>query len=73
MVVHDCSYYPKQDNERGEHDLSFEDRYGGTYTDAVILREESKVIASAKSLTTREDLATGIGLAVQSVLSTLST
>ncbi|NDH26460.1 MAG: hypothetical protein EBY35_09650, partial [Rhodobacteraceae bacterium] len=34
---------------------------GGTYTDAVILREESEVIASAKSLTTREDLALGIG------------
>ena len=43
---------------------------GGTYTDAVILREESEVIASAKSLTTREDLALGIGRAVQSVLST---
>ena len=42
---------------------------GGTYTDAVILREESEVIASAKSLTTREDLALGIGCAVQSVLS----
>ena len=42
---------------------------GGTYTDAVILREESEVIASAKSLTTREDLALGIGRAVQSVLS----
>ena len=26
---------------------------GGTYTDAVILREESEVIASAKSLMTR--------------------
>ena len=43
---------------------------GGTYTDAVILKEEKEVIASAKSLTTREDLALGIGRAVQSVLST---
>ena len=41
---------------------------GGTYTDAVILREESEVIASAKSLTTRENFALGIGSAVQSVL-----
>ena len=60
--------YPRRGEERGEHDLSFGDRYRGTYTDAVILREESEVIASAKSLTTREDLALGIGSAVQSVL-----
>ena len=42
---------------------------GGTYTDAVILRDEKYVIASAKSLTTRHDLAIGIGAAVQDVLS----
>ena len=36
---------------------------GGTYTDAVILRDEEEVIASAKSLTTRHDLAEGIGKA----------
>ena len=42
---------------------------GGTYTDAVILRDETDVIASAKSLTTRHDLAIGIGAAVQDVLS----
>ena len=35
----------------------------------MILREESEVIASAKSLTTREDLALGIVCAVQRVLS----
>ena len=35
---------------------------GGTYTDAVILRDEEEVIASAKSLTTRHDLAEGIGI-----------
>ena len=35
----------------------------------MILREESEVIASAKSLTTREDLALGIGYAVRRVLS----
>ena len=34
---------------------------GGTYTDAVLIRDEAHVIASAKSLTTREDLALGIG------------
>ena len=34
----------------------------------MLLREESEIIASAKSLTTREDLALGIGSAVQSVL-----
>ena len=41
---------------------------GGTYTDAVLLRDEEVVIASAKSLTTRHDLAIGVGNAVQAVL-----
>lgn len=42
---------------------------GGTYTDAVILRDEVEVISSAKSLTTRHDLAIGIGKAAQAALS----
>ncbi|SEK75383.1 N-methylhydantoinase A/oxoprolinase/acetone carboxylase, beta subunit [Roseovarius nanhaiticus] len=42
---------------------------GGTYTDAVLIRDETQVIASAKALTTRHDLAIGIGAAVQNVLS----
>ena len=41
---------------------------GGTYTDAVLVRDDSEVIASAKALTTRQDLALGIGEAVRSVL-----
>ena len=41
---------------------------GGTYTDAVLIRDESAVIASAKSLTTRHDLAIGVGGAVRAVL-----
>ncbi|MEQ6249409.1 hydantoinase/oxoprolinase family protein [Sulfitobacter sp. HNIBRBA3233] len=41
---------------------------GGTYTDAVILRDEVEVIASAKALTTRHDLAIGVGEAVRAVL-----
>ncbi len=41
---------------------------GGTYTDAVLIRDEEHVIASAKSLTTRHDLAEGIGRAVEAVL-----
>ena len=41
---------------------------GGTYTDAVLIRDEAHVIASAKSLTTREDLALGIGAVVRDVL-----
>ncbi len=41
---------------------------GGTYTDAVLIRDEKEVIASAKSLTTRRDLAIGIGGAVEAVL-----
>ncbi len=42
---------------------------GGTYTDAVLIRDEQEVIASAKALTTRHDLAIGIGGAVEAVLS----
>ena len=38
---------------------------GGTYTDAVLLRDEKEVIAAAKSLTTKTDLALGISKAVQ--------
>jgi N-methylhydantoinase A/oxoprolinase/acetone carboxylase beta subunit len=41
---------------------------GGTYTDAVLIRDEEVVIASAKSLTTRHDLAIGVGGAVRAVL-----
>ncbi len=42
---------------------------GGTYTDAVIVDEgEAAVIASAKSLTTRGDLALGIGRAIDAAL-----
>jgi N-methylhydantoinase A/oxoprolinase/acetone carboxylase beta subunit len=41
---------------------------GGTYTDAVLIRDEAEVIASAKALTTRVDLAIGIGEAVRAVL-----
>ena len=41
---------------------------GGTYTDAVLIRDEREVIASAKALTTRHDLALGIGAAIANVL-----
>lgn len=41
---------------------------GGTYTDAVLIRDEEVVIAAAKSLTTRTDLAIGVGNAVRAVL-----
>ncbi len=41
---------------------------GGTYTDAVLIRDEREVIASAKSLTTRTDLAIGVGKAISGVL-----
>ncbi len=43
---------------------------GGTYTDAVLIRDEQEVIASAKSLTTRHDLAIGVSKAVARVLET---
>jgi N-methylhydantoinase A/oxoprolinase/acetone carboxylase beta subunit len=42
---------------------------GGTYTDAVILDEvEDRVIASAKSLTTRPDLSLGVGRAIDAAV-----
>ena len=42
---------------------------GGTYTDAVLLDEDTNtVLAAAKSLTTRPDLALGIGRAIDAVL-----
>jgi N-methylhydantoinase A/oxoprolinase/acetone carboxylase beta subunit len=42
---------------------------GGTYTDAVLLHEaEDRVLATAKSLTTRPDLAVGVGRAIDSVI-----
>lgn len=41
---------------------------GGTYTDAVIMRDEETVISSSKSLTTRHDLSIGIGKAAKAVL-----
>ncbi|MDQ2090296.1 hydantoinase/oxoprolinase family protein [Marimonas arenosa] len=41
---------------------------GGTYTDAVLVRDQQEVVASAKALTTRHDLAEGIGNAVAAVI-----
>lgn len=41
---------------------------GGTYTDAVLMRDETEIVAAAKALTTRHDLAVGIGAAVEQVL-----
>jgi len=41
---------------------------GGTYTDAVLMRDEEAVVASAKSLTTKQDLSIGIGASVRAVL-----
>ncbi|MCV3269851.1 hydantoinase/oxoprolinase family protein [Roseobacter sinensis] len=41
---------------------------GGTYTDAVLVRDEAEVVASAKALTTRGDLAEGVEQAVRAVL-----
>ncbi|MDW4549088.1 hydantoinase/oxoprolinase family protein [Defluviimonas sp. D31] len=42
---------------------------GGTYTDAVILDErEDRVVASAKSLTTRPDLSLGVGRAIDAAI-----
>jgi len=44
---------------------------GGTFTDAVLLADGRRVVASAKSLTTPWDLAIGIGRAIRAVLADL--
>jgi N-methylhydantoinase A/oxoprolinase/acetone carboxylase beta subunit len=44
---------------------------GGTYTDAVALNSERRVIASAKALTTHWDLSIGLAAAIQAVLERL--
>lgn len=44
---------------------------GGTYTDAVLYSESEGILASAKALTTRHDLAVGVAGAVETVLSDL--
>jgi N-methylhydantoinase A/oxoprolinase/acetone carboxylase beta subunit len=45
---------------------------GGTYTDAVVIeREAQRILASAKSITTKGDLAVGVGLAMQEALKKL--
>lgn len=41
---------------------------GGTYTDAVLYCDETGVIASAKALTTRHDLAVGVSNAIDAAL-----
>lgn len=41
---------------------------GGTYTDAVLYREGSGIVAKAKALTTRHDLAVGITEAARNVI-----
>jgi hypothetical protein len=42
---------------------------GGTFTDAVALDGERRVLASAKALTTHWDLSVGLGEALRAVLS----
>jgi N-methylhydantoinase A/oxoprolinase/acetone carboxylase beta subunit len=44
---------------------------GGTFTDAVVLDGERRVVASAKALTTPWDLSLGIGAAIRAVLKSL--
>lgn len=42
---------------------------GGTYTDAVLLHEaDDRILATAKALTTRPDLALGVGRAIDAVM-----
>jgi N-methylhydantoinase A/oxoprolinase/acetone carboxylase beta subunit len=46
---------------------------GGTYTDAVVIeRDAQRILASAKSITTKGDLAVGVGLAMQEAVAALN-
>jgi N-methylhydantoinase A/oxoprolinase/acetone carboxylase beta subunit len=45
---------------------------GGTFTDAVLLTEGRRIVASAKALTTPWDLAIGLGQAIRAVLDSTS-
>ena len=53
------------------HDLWLGLDTGGTFTDAVLLAEGRRVVASTKALTTPWDLAIGIGKAIRAVLDLL--
>jgi N-methylhydantoinase A/oxoprolinase/acetone carboxylase beta subunit len=44
---------------------------GGTYTDAVILAAGKRVVASAKALTTKQDLAIGLAGAIRAAVAAL--
>jgi N-methylhydantoinase A/oxoprolinase/acetone carboxylase beta subunit len=44
---------------------------GGTFTDAVVLSEERRILTSAKALTTPWDLSIGIGGAIRAILKSL--
>ena len=41
---------------------------GGTYTDAVLIKNDNEIIATSKSLTTKFNLAIGVANAVSAVL-----
>lgn len=41
---------------------------GGTFTDAVLCREDGTVFRTAKSLTTKHDLTIGIGKAITAIM-----
>lgn len=46
---------------------------GGTYTDAVVIeRNTQRILSSAKSITTKGDLAVGVGLAMQAAVAELA-
>jgi N-methylhydantoinase A/oxoprolinase/acetone carboxylase beta subunit len=53
------------------HDLWLGLDTGGTFTDAVLLADGRRVVASTKALTTPWDLAIGIGQAIRAVLASL--
>src|SRR5208282_2539907 len=57
--------------EKNDGDLWLGLDTGGTYTDAVLVRDGTRVIASAKALTTPQDLSVGLAAAIRAILGQL--
>ena len=69
MLKRPTSYY-HSNNQDHAMNIALGIHTGGTYTDAALIDQESgKVLAGAKSLTTRHDLSLGITGAMEDVLS----
>ncbi len=67
----DAGRQPTAGRESDAHGLWLGLDTGGTFTDAVLLADGRRIVASAKALTTPWNLAVGIGRAIRAVLAEL--